>query len=158
MAKVATCLWFDGNAEEAVRFYTGIIRNSRIGDVTYYGDAVPGKAGEVLTITFYLDGREFVALNGGPQYTFTPASSMFVKCDSQDEVDTLWDKLLEGGGAPVQCGWLTDRYGLSWQIVPTVMMKMLTDKDPAKVKRAMEAMMQMVKLDIKTLEAAFAQA
>ncbi|HWT36763.1 MAG TPA: VOC family protein [Paraburkholderia sp.] len=158
MDKIATCLWFDGNAEEAVRFYTGIFRNSSIGDVTRYGDAVPNKAGEVLTITFQLEGREFVALNGGPQYTFSPAISMFVKCETQDEVDTLWDRLLEGGGSPVQCGWLTDRYGVSWQIVPTAMMRFLTGKDPARTQRAMEAMMQMVKLDIKTLEAAYNQA
>ncbi|MBN3752732.1 VOC family protein [Paraburkholderia sp. Tr-20389] len=157
MDKIAMCLWFDGNAEEAVKFYTGIFKNSSIGDVTHYGDAVPSKASEVLTITFQLEGREFVALNGGPQYTFSPAISMFVKCDTQEEVDTLWNKLLEGGGSPVQCGWLTDRYGVSWQIVPTAMMKFLTDKDPAKVKRAMEAMMQMVKLDIKKLEAAYMQ-
>jgi two-component system sensor histidine kinase QseC len=155
MDKIAMCLWFDGNAEEAVRFYTGIFKNSSIGDVTHYGDSVPSKAGEVLTITFQLEGREFVALNGGPQYTFSPAISMFVKCETQDEVDTLWDKLLEGGGSPVQCGWLTDRYGVSWQIVPTAMMKFLTGKDPARVKRAMDAMMQMVKLDIRTLEAAY---
>jgi two-component system sensor histidine kinase QseC len=155
MDKIATCLWFDGNAEEAVRFYTGIFGNSSIGDITHYGDAMPGKAGEVLTITFHLEGREFLALNGGPQYTFSPAISMFVKCESQEEVDRLWDKLLEGGGSPVQCGWLTDRYGVSWQIVPTQMMKILTDKDQTKVQRAMQAMMQMVKLDVKALEAAF---
>ncbi|CAD6519224.1 VOC family protein [Paraburkholderia sabiae] len=157
MDKIATCLWFDGNAEEAVQFYTGIFKNSSIGDVTRYGDSVPSKAGEVLTITFHLEDREFVALNGGPQYTFSPAISMFVKCETQEEVDTLWDKLLEGGGSPVQCGWLTDRYGMSWQIVPTVMMKFLTGKDPAKTKRAMDAMMQMVKLDIAKLEAAYNQ-
>ncbi|WP_109476409.1 VOC family protein [Paraburkholderia sp. C35] len=155
MDKISTCLWFDGNAEEAVRFYTGIFSNSGIGDITHYGDAVPGKAGQVLTVTFHLEGREYVALNGGPQYPFTPAMSMFVKCESQEEVDRYWDALLEGGGKPVQCGWLTDRYGLSWQIVPTAMMKFLTDKDQAKTQRAMQAMMQMVKLDVKALEAAF---
>jgi two-component system sensor histidine kinase QseC len=157
MDKIATCLWFDGNAEEAVKFYTGIFSNSRIDDVMYYGEAGPGKAGSVLSMTFHLDGREFIALNGGPQFTFTPAISMFVKCETQAEVDTLWDKLLAGGGTPVQCGWLTDRYGISWQVVPTVLGKMLRDSDPAKANRVMQAMMQMVKLDVTALEAAYAQ-
>jgi two-component system sensor histidine kinase QseC len=157
MDKIATCLWFDGNAEEAVKFYTGIFSNSRIDDVMYYGEAGPGKAGSVLSMTFHIEGREFIALNGGPQFTFTPAISMFVKCETQAEVDTLWDKLLAGGGTPVQCGWLTDRYGISWQIVPTVLGMMLRDSDPAKANRVMQAMMQMVKLDVKALEAAYAQ-
>jgi predicted 3-demethylubiquinone-9 3-methyltransferase (glyoxalase superfamily) len=155
MDKIAMCLWFDGNAEEAVRFYMGIFKDSSIDDVMRYGEAVPSKAGSVLTMTFRLEGREFIALNGGPQFKFSPAVSMFVKCESQAEVDTLWDKLLEGGGAPQQCGWLTDRFGVSWQIVPTVLGTMLKDKDPAKAKRVMEAMMQMVKLDVKVLEAAY---
>lgn len=153
--KIATCLWFDGKAEEAARFYTGVFKDSSIGDVMRYTDAGPGPAGSVLSVTFHLEGREFIALNGGPQFTFTPAISMFVKCESQAEVDTLWDKLLEGGGTPQQCGWLADRYGVCWQIVPTVLGKMLQDKDPAKAKRVMEAMMQMVKLDVQALEAAY---
>ena len=155
MDKIAMCLWFDGNAEEAVKFYTGTFKDSSIDDVMYYGEAGPGAAGSVLSMTFHLDGREFLALNGGPQFTFSPAMSMFVKCESQAEVDTLWNTLLEGGGAPQQCGWLTDRFGVSWQIVPTVLGAMLKDKDPAKAKRVMNAMMQMVKLDVKALEAAY---
>ncbi|SIT45435.1 3-demethylubiquinone-9 3-methyltransferase [Paraburkholderia piptadeniae] len=157
MDKIATCLWFDGKAEEAAKFYTGIFRNSSIDDVMHYGDAGPGTPGSVLSMTFRLEGREFIALNGGPQFTFSPAISMFVKCESQAEVDVLWDKLLEGGGAPQQCGWLTGRYGISWQIVPTALGKMLKDKDPAKARRVMQAMMQMVKLDVNALEAAYAQ-
>ncbi|MPW15583.1 VOC family protein [Paraburkholderia sp. CNPSo 3157] len=157
MDKIATCLWFDGKAEEAVQFYTGIFGNSSIDDVMHYGDAGPGTPGGVLSMTFHLEGREFIALNGGPQFTFSPAISMFVKCESQAEVDALWDKLLEGGGAPQQCGWLTDRYGISWQIVPTALGKMLKDKDPVKARRVMQAMMQMVKLDVSALEAAYAQ-
>jgi two-component system sensor histidine kinase QseC len=154
MDKIATCLWFDGQAEEAAKFYVSVFKNSRIVETSYYNDAVPSQAGKVLTVTFELEGREFVGLNGGPQYTFSPAISMFVKCETQAEVDTLWDKLVEGG-APVQCGWLTDRYGMSWQIVPTVMLRFLQDKDREKSKRAMQAMMGMVKLDIAALEKAY---
>jgi len=155
MDKIATCLWFDGQAEEAAKFYVSVFDNSRIVETSYYNDAVPSQTGKVLTVTFELEGREFVGLNGGPQYTFSPAISMFVKCETQAEVDTLWDKLVEGG-APVQCGWLTDRYGMSWQIVPTVMLKFLQDKDREKSKRAMQAMMKMRKIVIADLDAAFA--
>jgi predicted 3-demethylubiquinone-9 3-methyltransferase (glyoxalase superfamily) len=154
MDKIAPCLWFDGQAEEAAKFYVSVFRNSRIVETSYYNDAVPSQTGKVLTVTFELEGREFVGLNGGPQYTFSPAISMFVKCETQAEVDTLWDKLVEGG-APVQCGWLTDRYGVSWQIVPTIMLSILQDQDREKSKRAMQAMMSMVKLDIAALQKAY---
>jgi predicted 3-demethylubiquinone-9 3-methyltransferase (glyoxalase superfamily) len=157
MDKIAACLWFDSNAEEAVNFYTSIFRNSRIGDVLRYGEAGPGPKGSVLSMTFELEGREFIVLNGGPAFTFSPAISFFVKCETQAEVDTLWAKLMEGGGKPQQCGWLTDRFGVSWQIVPTVLGKMLQDKDAAKSKRVMEAMLKMVKLDIALLEDAYRQ-
>ncbi len=155
MDKIATCLWFDGNAKEAVDFYASVFANARVGEVMRYGEAGPGVAGSVLSVTFELEGREFIALNGGPAFTFSPAISFFVKCETQAEVDTLWDKLLEGGGAPQQCGWLTDRFGISWQIVPTVLGKMLQDSDPVKSKRVMEAMLKMIKLDIKALEDAY---
>ncbi|CAB3747645.1 VOC family protein [Paraburkholderia solisilvae] len=155
MDRIATCLWFDGHAEDAANFYVSVFRNGRIGDVMYYNDAVPSKAGQVLSVTFDIEGREFIALNGGPQFTFSPAISFFVKCETQAEVDALWNRLLEGG-APQQCGWLTDRFGVSWQVVPTVLGKMLQDKDPVKAKRVMEAMMGMVKLDIAALEDAYA--
>ncbi|CAB3756254.1 VOC family protein [Paraburkholderia humisilvae] len=155
MDRIATCLWFDGEAEEAAKFYVSVFGNGRITDVMYYNEAVPSKAGRVLTVTFEIEGREFIGLNGGPQFTFTPAISLFVKCETQVEVDTLWDKLLDGG-TPQQCGWLTDRFGMSWQIVPTVLRTMLQDKDRVKSKRVMEAMMGMVKLDIRALENAYA--
>ena len=156
MDRIATCLWFDGKAEEAARFYVSVFNDARIGDVMYYGDAGLGRAGSVLSVTFELEGREFIALNGGPQFSFSPAISFFIKCSTQAEVDALWDKLLADGGAPQQCGWLTDRFGVSWQVVPTVLGKMLQDKDPAKSKRVMEAMMKMIKLDISALEKAYA--
>jgi predicted 3-demethylubiquinone-9 3-methyltransferase (glyoxalase superfamily) len=158
MDKIATCLWCDGNAEEAVNFYASVFRHSRIGEVMRYGEAGPGPAGSVLSVTFELEGREFIALNGGPAFKFSPAISFFVKCETQAEVDALWAGLLEGGGAPQQCGWLTDRFGVSWQIVPTVLGKMLQDEDPVKSKRVMQAMLKMIKLDIKTLEDAYTNA
>jgi len=154
MQKITPFLWFDGKAEEAMTFYTSIFKNSKVGDVMRYGDAGPGKKGSVLTATFEIEGQEFIALNGGPMYQFTPAISFFVKCETQDEVDHYWDKLLEGG-APQQCGWLTDKFGVTWQVVPTILGKMLTDKDAAKANRVMQAMMKMVKLDIKTLQQAY---
>jgi predicted 3-demethylubiquinone-9 3-methyltransferase (glyoxalase superfamily) len=154
MEKIGTCLWFDNKAEEAMNFYTAIFRNSKIGKVARYGDAGPGPKGSVMTATFELDGREFMALNGGPMYKFTPAISFVVNCKTQEEVDHHWNKLLEGGAAQ-QCGWLTDQFGVSWQIVPTILGELMTDKDPAKAKRVMEAMLKMVKLDIKTLQQAY---
>ncbi len=156
MQKITPCLWFDGKAEEAMKFYTSIIKNSKVGTVTRYGDAGPGAKGTVLTATFELDGQEFMALNGGPQFTFSPAISFIVNCETQEEIDALWDKLCEGG-EPVECGWLKDKFGVSWQIVPRVLAEMMRDKDPAKTDRVMKAIFQMVKLDIKRLKEAYEQ-
>jgi two-component system sensor histidine kinase QseC len=155
MQRIVPCLWFDGNGEEALKFYSAIFTNSRVTDTLLWGDANPAKKGQLLTATFELEGQEFMVLNGGPQYTFTPAISMYVKCETQAEVDHYWDRLLEGGGTPVQCGWLTDRYGVSWQVAPTAVIRMFQDKDPAKATRAMQAMMKMVKLDIAEVRRAF---
>lgn len=156
MQKIIPFLWFDGNAEEAMNFYVSIFKNSRIVSIRRYGDAGPGPKGTVMTGTFQLDGQEFYALNGGPQYKFTPAISFFVNCETQEEVDELWAKLSEGGGTH-QCGWLYDKYGVSWQIIPTVLGKMLGDKDPQKANRVMKAMLQMNKIDIKKLKQAYDQ-
>lgn len=155
MQKIVPCLWFDGNGEDALKFYTAIFPNSRVTDKLLWGDVNPEKKGSLLTAMFELEGQEFMVLNGGPQYKFTPAISMYLKCETQAEVDNYWSKLLEGGGQPVQCGWLTDRYGVSWQIVPTGMIDMFQDEDPAKATRAMQAMMKMVKLDIAEVKKAF---
>lgn len=151
MQRITTCLWFDGRAEEAMEFYTSVFKKSKKGKVTYYGDAGPGPKGSVMTVTFEIEGREFLGLNGGPQHQFNPAISFVVHCKSQKKVDYYWDRLLEGG-APVQCGWLTDKFGVSWQIVPTVLPKLLKDKNPERSRRVMAAMLQMVKLDVKTLK------
>ncbi len=156
MQTIATCLWFDGKAEEAANFYTGIFKNSRVGNVTRYGEAGPGPKGSVLTVEFQLDGKDYIALNGGPAFTFSPAISFSVNCETQDEVDAYWDKLLEGG-APQQCGWLTDKFGVSWQIVPTILGQLLRDPDTKKSNRVMQAMLKMVKLDIKVLKQAYEQ-
>lgn len=153
MQKISTCLWFDGKAEEAMLFYTSVFRNSKVGKVARYGEAGPGKKGTVMTASFVIEGQEFMALNGGPEFNFSPAISFVVHCEKQKEVDRYWDKLLKGG-APQQCGWLTDTFGVSWQIVPDILPKLLRDKDPAKSKRVMEAMLKMVKLDIKALKKA----
>ena len=154
MQKIASCLWFDGRAEEAANFYTFIFKNSKIGNVMRYGEAGPGAKGSVLSVTFELEGQEYIALNGGPMFSFSPAISFFVKCQAQKEVDELWAKL-SAGGETQQCGWLKDKFGVSWQIVPTVLGEMLQDKDPAKSKRVMEAMLKMVKLDIGLLKQAY---
>ena len=153
--KISPFLWFENQAEEAAKFYTAIFPNSKIRSVTRYGDAGPGPKGSAMSVTFDLEGQEFLALNGGPMFRFSPAISFFVKCATQAEVDHYWSRLLEGG-TPQQCGWLQDKYGLSWQIVPNVLGELLQDKDPAKSKRVMEAMMKMVKLDIAGLTAAHA--
>jgi predicted 3-demethylubiquinone-9 3-methyltransferase (glyoxalase superfamily) len=153
MQKIRPFLWFNGKAEEAVNFYASIFRNAKIGSVMRYGDAGPGPKGSVMSVTFELEGQDFIALNGGPHFSFTPAVSFFVTCDTQEEVDAYWDKLCEGG-EPVQCGWLKDKYGLSWQIVPAVLLELLQDKDAAKANRVMQAMMKMVKLDIAALRRA----
>lgn len=154
MQKITPFLWFDGRAEEAANFYTSIFKNSKVVSVMRYGDAGPGPRGSPMSATFQLEGQEFIALNGGPHYTFTPAISFFVHCETQAEVDHFWEKLSEGG-REVQCGWLQDKFGVSWQIVPTVLGKMLGDKDPAKSKRVMQAMVQMIKLDIQGLQQAY---
>ena len=154
MQKITTFLTYNNQAEEAAALYTSIFKNSKILTVSKYGDGGPGPKGSVMAVTFELEGQEFFALNGGPQYSFTPAISFFVSCQTQDEVDTYWDKLLEGGLAN-RCGWLTDKFGLTWQIVPAVLTKMLQDKDAAKSNRVMKAMMGMVKLDIAGLQRAY---
>ncbi len=153
MHKITPFLWFDGQAEEAMNFYVSIFKNSKIGKVSRWGEAGPGPKGTVMSASFELDGQPFHALNGGPHYKFTPAISMFVSCETQAEVDELWDKLC-AGGAPNRCGWLTDKFGLSWQIIPTALGAALGNPDPAKAARAMQAMMQMVKIDIAALERA----
>ena len=158
MQKLTPCLWFDGQAEAAAEFYTSIFKNSKITDVARYGQAgaeVSGRPeGTVMTVKFELDGQEFLALNGGPEFTFSPAISFMVNCETQQEVDELWAKLCDGG-QEIACGWLTDKFGLSWQIVPTVLGRMLQDKDAEKSERAMKAMLQMKKIDIPTLERAY---
>ena len=153
MQKITPFLWLDGNAEEAMRFYVSIFKDSKVGKITRYGDAGPGPKGSVMTVTFQLEGQEFYALNGGPTFKLTPAISFFVDCKTQEEVDALWEKLSEGGKKD-QCGWLHDKFGVSWQIVPTVLMDLLNDPDPAKSQRVMKAMMQMDKLDIAGLKKA----
>ena len=154
MQKIVPFLWFDGRAEEAMNYYVSIFKNSKIGSVHRCGDAGPGPKGSVLTATFQLEGQEFMALNGGPLYKFSPAISLFVNCETQKEVDELWEKL-SAGGTEVQCGWLKDRYGLSWQIVPTILPKLLQDKDPERAQRVMKAMLQMKKIDIAGLQRAY---
>jgi len=156
MQKITPFLWFDGKAEEAMSFYTSIFSDSEVVNIMRYGDAGPGPKGTVMSATFRLNGQEFIALNGGPQFSFTPAISFFVSCKTQEEVDQLWEKL-SAGGTPQQCGWLTDKFGLCWQIVPTVLGEMLQDKDAKKSSRVMAAMLKMVKLDIDRLKQAYEQ-
>ena len=155
MPTTVTCLWFDMQAEDAARFYTSLFKNSKILQTTHYGPAGPGPNGSVMTVRFALDGQEFLGLNGGPVVHFNEAVSFVVKCDSQKELDKYWEALT-AGGAEVQCGWLKDRYGLSWQIVPAVLDKLMDDKDPAGRDRVMAALLQMKKLDIAALERAHA--
>ena len=152
-ARITPFLWFENQAEEAANFYVSIFRNSKIETVHRYGDTGPGPKGTVMTVAFELDGQPFVALNGGPQFKFTEAISFVVSCDTQPEVDRLWEKLSDGG-EKVQCGWLKDKYGVSWQIIPSLLGKLLGDKDAAKAPRDMQAMLQMRKIDIQALEAA----
>src|SRR6266545_1582062 len=153
MQKITPFLWFDDKAEEAMNFYVSIFKNSKVLSVTRYGEAGPGPKGSVMTATFQLDGQEFVALNAGPRFKFTEAISFVVNCETQEEVDYFWEKLSEGGEKS-RCGWLTDRFGLSWQVVPTVLIDMLHDKDPEKSQRVMEAVLQMDKIDISKLKRA----
>jgi len=154
MPKITPFLWFNDNAEEATNFYTSVFKNSKVLKVLRYGDAGPGPKGSVMTTAFELDGQHFVALNGGPHFTFTPAVSFVVNCDTQVEIDYFWDKLGEGGKI-MQCGWLSDKFGLSWQIVPPLLPQMLEDPDRVKADRVMKAMMQMTKIDIPTLQKAY---
>ncbi len=157
--KITPCLWFDTQAEEAAVFYTSIFKNSRIDRILYYSEAgheIHGKpAGSVLTVEFELDGQRFTALNGGPQFKFTEAISLEVTCETQQEIDYFWEKLGEGGEESA-CGWLKDRYGLSWQVTPAALGKMLTDPDPVKTERVTNAFLQMVKLDLAELERVYA--
>jgi len=153
MQTITPFLWFDGKAEEAMKFYVSVFKNSKIGSVTRYGEAGPGPKGSVMTATFKLGGQEFVALNGGPQFKFTEAISFVVNCETQKEVDELWEKLSEGGEEG-RCGWLKDKYGLSWQIVPSILVKMLQDKDAETSQRVMKAMLQMNKIDTQRLKQA----
>ena len=158
--KITPFLWFDDKAEEAAKFYTSIFKNSKIGNITRYDEEAAGPtgrpAGSVMTVDFQLAGKEFVALNGGPMFKFTEAISFVVNCENQEEVDYFWSKL-SAGGEESRCGWLKDKFGLSWQVVPTVLTEMLTDKDTAKAKRVMHAMLQMDKIDIAVLKKAYDQ-
>jgi len=154
MQKITPFLWFDTNAEEAVNFYCSVFSDSKITDVTRYGDPGPGPKGSVMTISYELNGQKFTAINGGPYFKFTEAISFVVWCDTQEEIDDKWAKLSEGG-QEVQCGWLKDKYGLAWQIVPPVLIEMLKDENTEKEKRATQAMHKMIKLDIKTLQDAY---
>jgi predicted 3-demethylubiquinone-9 3-methyltransferase (glyoxalase superfamily) len=154
MQKVSTCLWFDNQAQEAAAFYVSLFPNSCIVDTKHYLEGSPRPAGSVMTVQFTLDGREYVALNGGPHFKFSPAISLVAMCDTQQEVDTLWRKLSEGGQEG-QCGWLTDRYGVSWQVVPRALLKLLDTADSAASQRAVSAMMKMTKLDIAALQRAY---
>jgi len=153
MQKITPFLWFDGKAEEAMNFYVSVFKNSKVVRVSRYGAAGPGPKGTVMSATFQLDGQDFFALNGGPQFTFSPAISFFVNCETQQEVDELWEKL-SAGGEKNKCGWLKDKYGLSWQIIPSVLGRLLQDKDVEKANRVMKAMLQMDKIDIKRLQQA----
>ncbi len=157
MQKIITCLGFNNQAEEAVNFYTSVVRNSKISSMSRYGDAGPGPKGSLLAATFVLDGQEFMALNGGPSFTFTHGMSIVIKCETQAEIDELWERLSEGG-AKVQCGWLTDKFGVSWQIVPGLLFEMINDPNPAKSQSVMKALLQMTKLDIAKLKQAYEQA
>ena len=154
MQKITPFLWFDGQAEEAMNFYTSIFRNSKIGTVSRYGDAGPGPKGQVMTASFQLEGQDFLALNGGPQFAFTPAISLYVDCQDQEEVDTLWEKL-SAGGEPGRCGWLKDRFGVSWQIIPSALPRLMGDQDRAAAARVMQAMLTMSRIDVNALQAAY---
>ncbi len=156
MQKITPFLWFNNKAEEAANFYVSIFKNSKIVSATRYGEAGPGPKGAVMSMVFQLEGQDFYALNGGPMFTFSPAISLFVSCETQAEVDELWEKL-SAGGKKNRCGWLDDQFGITWQIIPKVLGKLLQDKDPQKSQRVMKAMMQMEKLDIQKLQEAYEQ-
>ena len=153
MQKIKPFLWFDNNAEEAMNFYVSIFKNAKVLSVSRYGEAGPGPKGTVMTAEFQLDGQEFIALNGGPRFKFTEAISLVVNCESQEEVDHFWEKLSEGGEKS-RCGWLKDKFGLSWQVVPTILAELMSDPDPEKSKRVMQAMLQMDKIEVEPLKRA----
>ena len=153
MQKITPFLWFDGNVEEAINFYTSIFKNAAIKNVSRYGEGAPLPAGSIMSATFELEGQEFYALNGGPMYSFTPAISFFIKCETQEEVDHYWYKLVDGGSEQ-PCGWLKDKFGLSWQVIPDALGQLLQDKNPQRAQRAMQAMLKMKKIDIAGLKAA----
>jgi predicted 3-demethylubiquinone-9 3-methyltransferase (glyoxalase superfamily) len=154
LTKITPCLWFDTQGEDAARFYTSIFEDSRVVDLTHYGSAGPRPAGTVMTVNFVLAGQEFIALNGGPEFTFDEAISFQVNCESQDEIDYFWTKLVEGGGEHGPCGWLKDRFGVSWQITPVVLDELIRDADPARAQAAMKAMLGMTKIDVAELHRA----
>jgi predicted 3-demethylubiquinone-9 3-methyltransferase (glyoxalase superfamily) len=154
MQKVTPFLWFDGKAEDAARFYTSVFRGGKILDIMRYTEAGPRPKGEVLTVSFELFGQMFVALNGGSQYAFTPAVSFMIECETQEELDAYWDRLADGG-KPIQCGWITDKFGLTWQITPSILLPMLQDTDKVRATRVTRAMMAMVKLDFASLKRAY---
>jgi predicted 3-demethylubiquinone-9 3-methyltransferase (glyoxalase superfamily) len=154
MQKITPFLWFNDQAEQAAKFYTSIFKNSKLGSISHYGEGSPGQPGKVMSATFQLAGQEFMALNGGPEFTFSPAISFFVNCETQEEVDEYWEKLSEGGEKQ-NCGWLKDKFGVSWQIIPTVLGKLLGDKDAQKSQRVMQAMLKMYKIEIKELQMAY---
>ena len=154
MQKITTFLWFNGNAEEAANYYVSTFKHSKIVNTARFGEAGPGPKGSVMLVTFELEGQQFMALNGGPQYTISPAISLFVNCETQAEVDDLWAKLT-AGGKEVQCGWLTDKFGVSWQIIPREFMELMQDKDPVKSQRVFKAMMKMVKIDLDVVKRAY---
>ncbi len=155
MQKITTFLWFNNDAEEAINLYVSLFKNSKVLTVSRYGDAGPGPKGQVMTATFQLDGQQFMALNGGPLFPFTEAISLFVACETQEEVDTLWAKLTADGGKESQCGWLKDKFGLSWQIIPSALPRLISDRDPKKSQAVMKAMLQMKKIHIRGLQTAY---
>ncbi len=157
MQKITPFLWFDNQAEEAANFYVSLFKNSKVNNVNRYGDAGPGPKGSVMIVSFQLDGQDFIALNGGPNFKFTPAISLYVDCETQEEVDQLWDKL-SAGGRKDRCGWLQDKYGLSWQIIPRALQQLMSDPDPKKSASVMNAMLQMDKIDIGKLQEAHEKA
>ena len=157
MQKISPFLWFDGNAEEAADFYVSLFKGSKILKIARYGEAGPGPAGAVMVVNFQIEGQDFIALNGGPLFKFTEAISFVINCQTQEEVDHYWNRLTAGGGQESQCGWLKDKYGLSWQVTPTILGELLVDKDQKKAQRVMQAMLQMKKIDIAALKRAAAQ-
>ena len=158
MQKITTFLWFDDQAEEAINFYTSIFPDSRIVSATRYPEGAPGPAGKLMTATFELHGQQFIALNGGPEFKFTEAISLYVACETQEEVDRLWERLLADGGEEQMCGWLKDKFGLSWQIIPNALGELMNDPDPVKAQNVMQAMLQMKKIDVAELRRAYESA